>query len=54
VKVNVDNNFSLAEKYGIQGIPAVKLFDDGKVVDEFVGALPKEQITAMINNYLKG
>ena len=37
-KVDVDSNQSLATEYGIRGIPAVKAFRDGQVVNEFVGA----------------
>jgi putative thioredoxin len=40
VKVDVDANQGLARAYGVQGIPAVKAFRDGEVVDEFVGAQP--------------
>ena len=40
VKVDVDANQELARAYGVQGIPAVKAFRDGEVVDEFVGAQP--------------
>jgi putative thioredoxin len=40
VKVDVDANQNLARDYGIQGIPAVKAFRDGQMVDEFVGAQP--------------
>ena len=48
-KVNVDENGAIAEKYSIMSIPNVKLFRDGKVVDEFVGALPEASIKAFLD-----
>ena len=39
-KVDTDANQELAERYGVRGIPNVKAFRNGQVVDEFTGALP--------------
>lgn len=44
VKINSDEHPELSAQYGIRSIPNVKLFHKGKVVNEFVGALPEPAI----------
>jgi putative thioredoxin len=51
-KVDVDSNQALAGRYGVQGIPAVKAFRDGKVVDEFTGAVPPARVEAFFDALL--
>jgi putative thioredoxin len=48
-KVDVDANQQLALAFGIRGIPAVKAFRDGNVVDEFTGAVPPPRIEAFLD-----
>jgi putative thioredoxin len=51
-KVDVDSNQALAARFGVQGIPAVKAFRDGEVVDEFVGAVPPAKVEAFFDGLL--
>lgn len=51
-KVDSDQHQELAARYGVRGIPNVKAFVNGEMVDEFTGALPEAQIRAFIDNLL--
>ncbi len=44
IKVNTESQQDLAVKYGIRSIPNVKLFVNGEISGEFIGALPEEEI----------
>lgn len=48
VKVNVDHSPQLAARYGIDSIPSLRVFEDGKVVDEQVGLVNKAQLKKML------
>ena len=52
VKLNVDDNPSTAQRYGIKGIPTLILFRDGKEVERVVGATSKESISRMVEKYV--
>jgi len=51
-KVDVSEERVLAEKYNIQSIPALLLFKNGKVVQTLIGLRPKQQIDAVLDEYL--
>jgi putative thioredoxin len=52
VKVDVDANQQLGALYRVQGIPNVKVFRDGEVVDEFTGALPPAKVEAFFDKFV--
>ena len=48
-KINIDENPTTPQKYGVRGIPTLLLFKNGEVVAEKVGALPKNQLAEWIS-----
>jgi putative thioredoxin len=51
-KIDVDANQALAARFAVQGIPAVKAFREGAVVNEFVGAVPKAKVEELFDSLL--
>ena len=47
-KINVDNEPELAAAFGVSSIPMIVVMKNGKIVNQAVGARPKEQILAML------
>lgn len=54
VKINVDEAAELAHRFGVRGVPNLKLFVKGKLVDERSGALPREQLKQWLAPWLPG
>ena len=54
VKVNVDEHPELARRFAVGGIPSVKAFRDGAVVDEFVGAVPPSVVRTFLDGLAGG
>ncbi len=51
-KLDVDNNPAVAGKFGIRSIPTLLLFKDGKIVDQIVGAVPKNAIVQKLAEHV--
>lgn len=54
VKLNIDDHPSIPGQLGIQSIPAVIAFADGRAADGFLGAQPESQVVAFIERITKG
>ncbi len=51
-KMNVDENPATPGRYGVRGIPTLILFKNGEVVDQVVGAVPRNQVVELIDKGL--
>src|SRR5512145_1871648 len=51
-KLNVDENMETSMKYGVQSIPTLLLFKDGKVAGQLIGNLPRNNIERLLEKAL--
>ena len=49
MKMNVDENRDLAQKYDIKGLPTMVLFRDGAEIDRLIGFMPKDKIIEKVS-----
>ena len=52
-KANVDENRGIAQRYRVTSIPSIKMFKNGEIVAEFIGAIPEEQVREWLDKNLK-
>jgi len=51
-KLNVDKNRSVMAEYGIQSIPTLLVFQNGELMDQLIGAMPKRELERHITKHL--
>jgi len=51
-KLNVDKNPATARQFGIMSIPTLLVFKNGKLVDQLIGAMPRQMLDSKIQKYL--
>ena len=51
-KVNIDEQQGLAVEFGVRSVPTVKLFSNGQVVEEFLGAQPESVIRRLLDQHI--
>ena len=52
LKLNIDQNPEIPQKYGVRGIPTLMLFKGGNLIDTKVGSLPKSALNEWIDSHL--
>ena len=52
VKVDVDESYALAKKFGIMSVPTMIIFQNGEEVEKIIGLRQKEDLVDAIKNYL--
>lgn len=49
VKVNIDEEPELASKFRVMSIPTMFVFNNGKIVEQLMGAMPEEKLSNMLD-----
>ena len=52
LKLNIDENPEIPQKYNVRGIPTLMMFKEGKLIDTKVGSLPKSALNEWIESHL--
>ena len=52
LKLNIDDNPEIPQKFGVRGIPTLMIFKDGKLIDTKVGSMPKNELSNWIESNL--
>jgi thioredoxin 1 len=52
MKMNIDNNPETPTQFQIKGIPTLILFKDGQMIDQIVGAVPKDRLETMLKKHV--
>jgi thioredoxin 1 len=53
LKLNVDENSAVPQRFGIKGIPTLVFFDGGHEVERVVGAASRESLARVVEKYVK-
>ena len=51
-KVNVDEHSAIAMRYGVQSIPTLRLFKQGKVVEQYIGATSRDVLAKILDKHV--
>jgi len=54
VKIDVDQNRTIAGKYGVRSIPTYAIFKGGEVVNKMIGGMPQPKLEAAITDSFAG
>ena len=51
-KVDIDQSLELAQQFGVNTVPTMLIFKNGKIVDEIIGFIPKANIKTKLENHI--